>query len=483
MPICHTTLRSSLLLLALTLSLNAAAISHDSMDLAQVITLLHEQQQEMAQQRKLLEAQSGQIAILKQEVRNLQGDSLASTVVPAQVGPLSKAKATTRQQQDVETGKTVAIAQVDDPTKALLNDLSGAWRIPGTNAVLGIGGYVKSSVVYNNDPLEIKDRFIVGSIPAGDIAATGAEAQSSITASQSRLNFDMHEATDVGILRAFIEGDFAEENDTFRLRHAFGQWRRILAGKTWSAFVDTEASPEEVDFEGLNGRINVRQSQVRIMPRYGSDYEFQFSMEDPNPQIQNGQGVTRMPDFVANARFQPNDRLHMKIALLLRQIRGQQDKDSGTGVDKAYAWGVSASGRFSTPQLDERDSLLFQLNAGNGIGRYVNDLSSIGNFDGIFNPDTGQLKLFDVLAGYVSWQHWWSGTLRSNFTVGMVHVDNPGFVEGSAYQQTTRISSNLLWTPTPRINLGVEYLWGIRENENGDDGKATQIQLSAQYNF
>jgi hypothetical protein len=40
-----------------------------------------------------------------------------------------------------------------------------------------------------------------------------------------------------------------------------------------------------------------------------------------------------------------------------------------------------------------------------------------------------------------------------------------------------------LWTPTPRINIGLEYLWGVRENENGDDGDATQIQASAQYNF
>jgi hypothetical protein len=301
--------------------------------------------------------------------------------------------------------------------------------------------------------------------------------------SQSRLNFDLHEATNVGILRAFIEGDFAEENDTFRLRHAFGQWNRVLAGKTWSAFVDTDASPEEVDFEGLNGRVNVRQAQVRIMPRYGANYQFQFSMEDPNPQIQNGQGVTRMPDFVASGRFQPHERLHVKMSALARQIRGQMDSDIGSGVDKAYAWGLSLSGRFSTPTFDKRDSLLFQLNGGTGIGRYVNDLSSIGNYDGIFDPRNGDLELFDVLAGYVSWQHWWRGDLRSNFTIGMVEVDNPKFVEDQAYKQTRRLSSNILWTPTPRINIGLEYLWGVRENEDGDDGNATQIQASAQYNF
>ena len=65
------------------------------------------------------------------------------------------------------------------------------------------------------------------------------------------------------------------------------------------------------------------------------------------------------------------------------------------------------SGRFIIPIFDPRDNLLFQLSAGNGIGRYVNDLSSIGNYDGIFDPSTGQLGLFDIAAGYTSLQHWW----------------------------------------------------------------------------
>jgi hypothetical protein len=470
--------------------------AEQNMDLGQVIELLRQQQAEMANQRKLLIAQSEQIAGLKQELDSLRGPGAAVaaaqaeqaqlTTRPVEEQPASEILLTgtkTQQQLDTETEKRVSAAQVDDPTQDLLTRLPGAWRLPGTDAAFRIGGYVKSSAVYNQDPLEIKDRFIVGSIPVSEVSDANPQAQSSITASQSRLNFDMREPTNFGILRAFIEGDFAEDNDTFRLRHAFGQWHQVLAGKTWSTFVDTEASPEEVDFEGLNGRVNVRQSQVRIMPTLGDAYKFQFSLEDPNPQVQNGDGVTRMPDIVASASFQPTTRLHLRTALIARQIRAQQSADFGRGVEKEYGWGLSLSGRFTTPRFGERDSALFQLNGGSGIGRYVNDLSSVGNFDGVFNPANGELKLFDVLAGYVSWQHWWSSTLRSNFTLGIVDVDNPGFVSGDAYQRTTRFSSNLLWSPTPRINLGFEYLWGSRENEDGADGDAQQVQMAAQYSF
>lgn len=508
-----------------------------SMDMSDVMALFRQQQQEMAAQRKLLEDQSQKIETLTQELASLRSTQPAPQPAPdtakelaaqrqmlarqsrqiatltqeldaVQTAPASRkneiaisetpvaavtlstaaptpatAQMTTASAKETATGNAVAAAQADDPSRDVLKDFTGAWRLPGTDAALAIGGFVKTDVVYNFDPLQIKDRFIVGSIPVGITETTGDEAQSSVTADQSRLNFDLRQPTHYGIMRAFIEGDFAGDGETFRLRHAFGQWKRMLAGKTWTTFMDPDASPEEIDFEGLNGRINVRQAQIRFMPTFGEEYELQFAMEDPNPQIQNGSGVTRTPDLVVAGRFQPYERVHTKLALIAREIRGQSNSGD---VSKEFAWGVSLSGSVSTPQLDRRDKVLFQLNHGNGIGRYVNDLSSIGNYDGIFVPDTGELQLFNVTAGYVSWQHWWPiNELRSNFTFGAVGVDNPGFLDddSDAYQRTLRVSSNLIWSPIPRIDIGGEYLWGQRENTNGDRGDATQLQFAVKYRF
>jgi hypothetical protein len=493
-----------------------SALLDPAMDMRQVVALLQQQQRELAEQRKLLEAQTLQISNLKSEIDVLRApkppvstvESVAATEPPeatrteqvaesglAGAGGAEKAEeaaasevpeaSKTAQQRHAEVGESVAKAQADDPTQALLSDFVGAWRLPGTDAALRIGGFVKTDVVYNFDPLEIADRFIVGSIPVGQNNASTNEAQTSITASQSRLNFDLREPTEFGILRAFIEGDFAADGDTFRLRHAFGQWNRVLTGKTWSAFMDTEASPEEVDFEGLNARINVRQAQVRLMPERGAQYGLELSLEDPNPEVQNGQGITRAPDVVVSGRFIPNDRLHLKLSLLGRQIRAEPDPDFGSGSSKEYGWGASVSGRFVTPLFDKRDNLLFQLSGGDAIGRYVNDLSSVGDYDGIFNPESGKIELFDVIAGYLSWQHWWGGkrSFRSNFTFGFVDVNNPGFIDPDAYKRTYRFSSNLFWSPTPRIDVGAEYLWGRRENENGEEGDAAQLQMMTRYRF
>jgi hypothetical protein len=73
--------------------------------------------------------------------------------------------------------------------------------------------------------------------------------------------------------------------------------------------------------------------------------------------------------------------------------------------------------------------------------------------------------------------------MRSNLTFGYVQLDNPDFVPEDFYKRTFRGSANLLWSPTPRITVGTEFLWGRRENEGGGDGDAEQVQLSAKYGF
>jgi hypothetical protein len=465
--------------------------------LADLVRVLESQQAELAEQRGMIEARDLKIVRLVNELDAIRGDQIASAgraepgegaaaAIESATGPSSVPgsveETAKKDEQKQETIEKVEQAQRDDPTRDELRDFVGSLRLPGTRAALRIGGFVKATMVDSFDPLEVNDRFIVGSIPVSD-EDSPVEAQAALTANQSRLNFDLREPTDFGILRAFIEGDFdgGDGGGQFRLRHAFGQWKRVLAGKTWSAFVDTGATPEEIDFEGLNGRVNVRQAQVRLFPTIGEHYEFELSAEDPSPLVTNGEGVTRFPDIIATGRLNWGDRLHFKVGGLYRQVRANWD-GAPRSTEKQTGYGLQVSGRFDAGWLDARDRILFQINGGRGIGRYINDLRSVGDFDGVFD-ENGNLELIDVLAGYVSGQHWWGQTMRSNLTFGFVQLDNPGFVGDDFYKRTWRISGNLMWSPTPRITLGGELLWGQRENQDGSEGNASQIQFAARYGF
>jgi len=246
--------------------------------------------------------------------------------------------------------------------------------------------------------------------------------------------------------------------------------------------VDNRATPEEIDFEGINGRIQVRQTQLRYFPKFGRNLDLLIGLEDPAPDVTGGQGVSQYPDLVASVRRNLSDRWHVKSSLLLRQIEAKWDLDSSV-ADSTFGWGLSVSGKVGLGISDERDNILFQLNYGDGIGRYINDLQEVGGQDAEFDPLTGELETLSVFSGYVAYQHWWRESLRSTLTFSWVDVENLDFQDDSAYARTERAIINLLWSPVSRVDVGGELLWGRRENKDGTNGTARQIQLGAKYRF
>ena len=87
-----------------------------------------------------------------------------------------------------------------------------------------IGGYVNLSLVHSFDPMLIPDRFIVGSIPAEGTTVPGAVEGTSVSAQQTRGNWEYREQTKPGEIRAFVEGDFQGDGEEFRRQlHVEGQ--------------------------------------------------------------------------------------------------------------------------------------------------------------------------------------------------------------------------------------------------------------------
>ena len=87
------------------------------------------------------------------------------------------------------------------------------------------------------------------------------------------------------------------------------------------------------------------------------------------------------------------------------------------------------------------------------------------------------------IAGYIAYQHWWRENARSTLNLSWVNVDNLSFERGDRYHQTFRGAVNYIWSPTARIDLGAEIIYGTRENKNKDKASATQIQISSKYRF
>ncbi|MEW6261328.1 MAG: DcaP family trimeric outer membrane transporter, partial [Thermodesulfobacteriota bacterium] len=161
---------------------------------------------------------------------------------------------------------------------------------------------------------------------------------------------------------------------------------------------------------------------------------------------------------------------------VLRQLRYDNGINS---TDKMGGFG-SFAGIIKT---FGKDDLRFQLNYGNAIGRYQYTLFG----DGILKED----KTLDTLTqwgGFVAYRHFWMDGLRSNavYSYGGADNDMDLFNSSAAAIVNKNIQTvhfNLIWSPVPKIDLGLEYIYGYREVENGQNGELNRIQFSTQYNF
>ena len=310
----------------------------------QLLEMLQRQDAELNSQRELIAKQQAALDTQTEALQALQArvDTLASGTGME----LSEEEQSIRARLESLEGAVADMPDAATTTAYDATDFRGAFPLPGTSAALRIGGFVKMNLVQSLSPLGSQDRFIVGTIPTNDVTAGDSEAH--LTVQQSRLNLELRLPSDYGQMRTFVEGDFAGAGETFRLRHAFGQFRDVLAGKTWSTFMDVESSPEELDFEGINGRINVRQAQLRFFPQIGEQWNLAVALEDPRPNVTGGDGVSQFPDVVASIRRTWFDRWHVKSSIILRNLQARQASNT-SNKQTELGWGLSLSGRVAAP--------------------------------------------------------------------------------------------------------------------------------------
>jgi hypothetical protein len=336
----------------------------------------------------------------------------------------------------------------------------------------------------------------------------GGDGQAILSARQSR--FGVRASQPVAGDNLFVRfefdlygvGDDAGQT-TFRLRHAYGEWGPILAGQTNSVFMDGDTFPNTIDYWGPNGMVFVRTPQIRYTYKTGG-HQIAVALELPSNDIDPGnirlidsdiasglQGDEELPDLTAHWRYGA-DWGHVQVAGILRRVGfetagtpNNEPSDSKTG------WGVNVS---SNIKVLEKDVIHLSAVYGEGIATYMND----GGTD--LAPEADRLNappptpgapppiglrgdvvpLFGLMAYY---DHYWNDQFSSSIGYSRVQVDNTNFQEGTAFQTAQYASVNLLYTPSDKIMMGGEFLWGTREDKDGEEGDDYRLQVSFKYAF
>lgn len=391
-------------------------------------------------------------------------------------------------------------------------DEDGTFKLPGSDTSVGVYGYARLDAYMDLKGRQAGDWAAdIGSQPLNGTGDDLRRGKTNLTARQSRFGIKTHTPTELGILRTKIEGDFvqsragnfteADDNTALvssgyqlRLRHAYGEidgdWGKLLAGQTWSTFMDLDSLPETVDFNGHGSASFMRQAQIRYTAKLGRAGELAVALENPHTisdgtvfRAQSGINIDKRPDLVVNWN-KTFERGHVGVQFVNSEYRVK-----GAGInDSKQGYGFGIGGNY---KVTDSDNLVLQITAGKGIGRYVPTTSyHIAAYDAVNN----RIQLYRSTSWVAGWAHNWSETVRTNLAYGQTLIqDNYLTNLGAGGLDSRRMSegfANVIWGIAKNTEVGFEYSWGTRKTyaDQGNagisyTGKRSRVQGSLQYNF
>jgi len=445
---------------------------------------------------------------LQKRVRELEADRVQPRMKPGE-GPSPTVKTA-----EPEPGKKVPAKPSQPKIKAAVKASPGDEEpivakagakasaplvIGGHQVRVGIAGAVQADVIHDFNAVGLKPggsverEFITADIPVGGPAADITN-RTGFSPNQSYLSGWAETDTPWGPFRVYADVNLmGSTTDTeFQIYKVYGEWGWLKAGLDYTLWLTQAAIPDTLDFEGPNAAPEVRftQASLKIPLRPGSEkreFFFTVGVEDASADMTLPSGTTSVDQFpavIGKLSYEP-DWAHVELGGLYRRL-----KAGGTGYDQSLnGWGVIFSGSVNTWGSD---NFIWGLEYGDALGAYIQDTSGLGLDAAPVSATNSSLKAISAFGAWAAYQHWWSKSLRSCATYGFVSLDSdfdewpnpPG-----TYKQTHYASMNLIWSPWPPFDVGLEYMFGHRTVTNstavdgGTTGRNHRLQFTMRWNF
>lgn len=392
------------------------------------------------------------------------------------------------------------------PVAATAADEPGVFKIPGTDSTIKFYGYAQldATVDFSGRVPGYENAdwaTFLPAVPEDDSpAAKRVKPQTYLTARTSRFGIQTNTPTKLGNVGLKLEGDFNgptgfqsetfTNSTVFRLRQAYGTVGGLLAGQTWSTFLDLNAAPDTVDFNGPGSLALVRNPMVR--------YTFKLA---PGMTLALAAENTRGPQYGVDERFQTVPDIHANFGysakwgtLSIRAVTQRYNRAAVAGappdyVDVAPESTQSIAGAISGSFKVGGDTLVAQFAGGPGIGRYM--LNSIGA-PWVSADAQGDLELWTAFGGHVGYTHVWNPEVRSNLIGAYTWVKDPKIdgveADNGVQKSQVQVFVNTFYAFAKNAQFGVEYAFGQWKSfspgtEPELKGTQNRINASFHYNF
>ncbi|ONG50242.1 porin [Pseudoroseomonas deserti] len=393
-------------------------------------------------------------------------------------------------------------------------------KIPGTETSVRLYGFARLTGSYDLEGRNRSDVQSANSVPLTRGAAARQGGDFQFGARRSRIGVETRTDTAHGVARSVLEMDFAGSQSTAstssqgnwipRLRHAYVEFAGFTLGQTTSLFGDT-ANAEFLDSYTYLGMTGFRQAQLRYTAALGDGFSLAASLENPVSDFTSDAGsrvpdsdgstpavaINRMPDLVLRLM---NAGSWGNVALqgLVRRI----DYTNKAPVDAAqrfdgeqWGYGLALGGSVTTAG---KSRAFGRVAYGEGIGRYLEVIGSGATTNAGLSGVTARsasldlVKTSTIVLGY---QQWWTDTVRSTVAGAFARNsfssyarDFSASTQNQLNRTTNQFVANLVWSPIPDLDVGVEYDYAERgllgrSTEGARRGVGQRLLTTATYRF
>lgn len=412
-------------------------------------------------------------------------------------------------------------------------DFPGSFKLPGSDTSMAWYGFIKADFIHDFGPLRALPQLVAPALlPTRGAAGASLTNQTNFRVNPSQLNIETRTPSEYGEIRTLFQFDdfFADidggpnqstvNENALGIRLAQGTIGPWTFGQHWTSAIDLSQYAETMDYENLNAAPLCRCTAVTYADSLGGGWSFGVSVVDPVTQIDLTGGTVgvggaplvaddRLPDLQGNIKY-AQDWGHIFLGGQLREIGYIIDDAAATGGANAWrvttgkaedhivGWSLTLGLNMFDPfGLHPRDRFYTNATYGEGVRGIIDEslfcFSPLSGglgcvLEATVNPITGDLDANSNFAFMAHYQHWWTDTIRSYFIYGLTR-NSPGndFDSIGTIRRTQYAVVNLVWSPVPRFNIGIETQYAEAKFKNTNatlDGNDTiQAQVSALFLF